>query len=384
MFGDDVLAPPNPGWIGSWLARMLDEAKDIAVVLIDADGRIAAWLNGAERLFGFSREETIGQPVGLLFTPEDRATGMHEHELATAAAVGYSQDDRWHVRKDGSMLWGSGTVVAIRNRQGRLLGFGKIVRDRTDLRTQTETLKNRLNAQVEARHRDELVMATLAHELRNPLGSLAMATRVLAIAGADSEPMRQPLKIIERQLLMLRRLVDDLMDVSQLRTGKLRLALERACLQHELRWALSVVDGDASAKGVELGNVLPEIDIHIELDRDRFHQIAVNLLTNAIKFTPAGGRVWTDNGHAVVRIEDSGCGIAPDLQPRLFTLFTQGGNVPEGRRGGLGIGLALVKELVSLHSGTIAVRSEGVGKGSEFMLRFPLVQRGAATVSDGI
>jgi two-component system CheB/CheR fusion protein len=297
--------------------------------------------------------------------------------------VGQAQDDRWHQRKDGSTFWGSGATFPIQDGSGRLLGFGKIVRDRTDLRTQFDTVKHRLRLEIEARRRQDLALATLAHELRNPLAPLRTATQVLQRLVPGDEAFQQPLKIIERQTAALQRLLDDLMDRVQLKTGKLRLAVQRSSLPQELELAMAAVQARAKAKGLEIKPVLPRFDIRLEIDRDRFQQIIVNLLDNAIKFMPLGGTVWVkadlSNGQAVVRIEDTGCGIAPEAQPWIFQLFTQGPHTPAGRTGGLGLGLALVKDLVELHSGTVSVRSEGLGKGSEFTVRLPLVQdRGAS------
>jgi two-component system CheB/CheR fusion protein len=386
MAPEDVTPPAGAGWIGDWLERVLNHTSDYAVMLVDAEGRIRAWLHGAERVFGFARDEALGRHVDFIFTPEDRQAGVAAHELATAREVGRAQDDRWHVRKDGSLFWGSGATIAVRETGGRLMGFGKLVRDRTDLRTQVETLKNRLRAEADARQRQELMLATLAHELRNPLAPLRTAASILHRLGPDDERLKAPLQIIDRQVAALQRLVDDMMDAAQLKAGKLRLAVQRVCLQQELLIALSSVEAQARSKGVELRPVLPAFEILIDIDRDRFQQIVVNLLNNAIKFTPPGGIVWlkanADSGHAMVRVEDTGRGIAPELQPQIFQLFTQGPGAPQGRAGGLGLGLALVKELVALHNGTVAVRSEGLDKGSEFTLRLPLVQAHSGNLPD--
>lgn len=378
MADDEKTAPADEDRIEQRLMRLLDQTRDYAVILTGRDGTITAWLKGAEHLFGHSRSEAVGRHFGLIFSLEDRRTGVPEHELATAAVVGRAQDDRWHQRKDGSMLWGSGATLPVRDAAGRLLGFGKIVRDRTDLHTQAETLKHRLRQETLARRRQDLALATLAHELRNPLAPLRTAMQVLQRLAPGDEQFLRPLKIIERQTAALQRLLDDTMASVQLKTGKLRLAMQRASLQQELEVAMAALQAAAKAKELDIKPVLPDFDIRFEIDRDRFQQIVVNLLDNAIKFTPPGGTIWVkadvSNGQAVVRIEDTGCGIAPEAQPRIFRLFTQGPHAPAGRTGGLGLGLALVKSLVELHSGTVSVRSEGLGKGSEFTVRLPLVQ----------
>lgn len=386
MADDERTVPPGEDRIDQWLKLLLDQAKDYAVILTGTDGTVTAWLKGAEHLFGYTSSEAVGQHIELIFCLEDRRTGVPGHELGTAAIVGRAQDDRWHLRKDGSMFWGSGATLPVQGADGRLLGFGKIVRDRTDTRTQFETVKHRLRQEIEARRRQDLALATLAHELRNPLAPLRTATQVLQRLAPYDEEFLQPLRIIERQTAALQRLLDDMMDRVQLKTGKLRLAVQPSSMQQELGVAMAAVQAGAKAKRIEIKPVLPNFDIRLEVDRDRFQQIIVNLLHNAIKFTPPGGTVWVkadlSNGQAVVRIEDTGCGIAPEAQPWIFQLFTQGPHTPAGRTGGLGLGLALVKDLVELHNGTVSVRSEGLGKGSEFTVRLPLVQDRSTALHD--
>ncbi|HJV70562.1 PAS domain-containing sensor histidine kinase [Ideonella sp.] len=380
----DATQPAGASWVGEWLELLLNHASDYAAVLTDPQGMILAWLNGAENVFGYTRAEVLGRHIDIIFSPEDRRSGVAAHELATAREVGRAQDDRWHARKDGSLFWGSGEAIAVREPGGTLLGFGKLVRDRTDLRTQVEALKNRLQAETDLRRGQDLMLATLAHELRNPLAPLRTAVSLLH--GLGDARFATALQIVDRQVAALQRLVDDMMDAAQLKAGKLRLAIQRVSLQHELATALSSVEAQARSKGVDLRPVLPAFEISIDVDRDRFQQVVVNLLINAIKFTSSGGTVWlkasVDSGHAVVRIEDTGSGIAPELQPKIFQLFTQGPAAPPGRGGGLGLGLTLVKDLMTLHNGTVAVRSEGIGKGSEFTLRLPLVQKTSASLPD--
>jgi two-component system CheB/CheR fusion protein len=365
-------------WIGTWLRLMLDRPDDYAVLLTDPQGVIVAWLRGAEHILGHTREEAIGQPLEIIFTPEDRHSRIAQHELNIAEAVGKAQDDRWHMRKDGSRFWGSGMTASIRSPDGKLLGFAKIVRDRTDLRTQVETLKNRLQAELAAKGLQVSNLGLLAHELRNPLQPLGTATQLIRRLVSDRDDLKVPLQVIDRQVGTLQRLLDDLLDMVRAGTGKLRLEFTSACLQDELDATIASVEGVARAKGIQLQALLPEIPVRIDIDRDRFQQVVVNLLNNAIKYTPPGGSIWlkatVDTGHAVLRVQDTGIGIPPELQPRIFELFTQGLNASSKREGGLGIGLAVVKDIVALHSGTVAVRSEGIGKGSEFVIRLPLHQ----------
>jgi two-component system CheB/CheR fusion protein len=266
-------------------------------------------------------------------------------------------------------------LVELENGRGETAGFAKIMRDRTDLRMQIETLKNRLAATIEQQERKTVMLGTLAHELRNPLAPLTNAAQLIRLAGCDDTRLAYPLQIIERQISFFQRLIDDLLDVTRVSAGKLRLELKRFVLQDALNDALDTARPDAAARRQTLQGVLPQAPIEVEADRDRVVQIVVNLLGNAVRYTPSEGCVWlkatVEAAHAVLRVEDTGQGIPLELQPRIFDLFTQG-TPSAGRAGGLGIGLALVKELVAAHGGTVAVRSEGVGRGSEFTVRLPL------------
>ena len=357
------------------VAEVFANVTDFAVILLDPALRIAGWNAGAENLFGHSPDAAAGHPTDLIFTPEDRQQRTPQHEAATARASGRAHDDRWHVRMDGSRFWASGILVALYTPDGAPAGFAKIMRDRTDLRMQIDTAKNRLAAAVEEQERNGVMLGTLAHELRSPLAPLSNAAKMIRVIGADDARLAYPLQIIERQITFLQRLIDDLVDIGRVGAGKLRLELDRFVLQDALNDALDAARPDAAARRQSLQGVLPQLPVEIEGDRDRLVQIIVNLLNNAVRYTPPGGSIWlkstVETGNAVMRVEDTGEGIALEMQPRIFDLFTQGRTVA-GRAGGLGIGLALVKELVAAHGGTVTVRSEGVGRGSEFTVRLPL------------
>jgi two-component system CheB/CheR fusion protein len=366
---------------GSWLDSVVDHTRDFTIVLMDPEGRITTWPDSARSVFGYEAAEVLGQQLAMLFSEEDQRADVATHELAIAQNAGSAHDDRWHVRKDGSRFWVSGEAVALRGGDGALLGFAKLVRDRTDLRTQIDTLKNRLRSSHEEHSHQEAMMATLAHELRGPLVPIANAVAIIRRTAGDTEPRyAYPLKVIERQLSFMRQLVDDLLDAERVRQGKLRLSFKRVVLKDALKDAIALVRPGARERGLRLAEIVPDGGLGIEVDPDRFQQIMLNLLGNAVKFTEPGGQVWVkvtvETGHVAIRVEDTGRGISPELQPRLFDLFTQGTVDATRRDAGLGIGLALVKSLVDLHNGTIAVRSEGPDKGSEFTVRFPLRQPG--------
>jgi PAS domain S-box-containing protein len=376
--------PSRTPTIEELLRLLLEQGKDHAIILMDAQERIVGWLGGAEEIFGYAAEEMIGRSASHIFTPEDRERGLADHEFAVARKDGRAEDDRWQLRKDGTRIWANGVLIALRDASGAVAGFGKILRDRTDVRGQIETLENRAAALLQADERKNLFLATLAHELRNPLAPLANAVYLLRQVRPGDPDLAYPVKLIERQVEFLRRLVDDLLDVTRIGRGKLQLQLGPVHLQEALRRAAEACRPASEERRHRLELLLPGVPITLEGDADRLHQVFVNLLNNAIKYTPEGGRVWlkmtVEGAEAVVRVEDTGVGIAPEMLPRIFEMFTQEASSASWSGGGLGIGLALVRDLVALHGGVVQVRSEGKGKGSEFTVRLPLKQPAAASV----
>jgi PAS domain S-box-containing protein len=365
--------PPKPDEL---LRLLLEQGKDHALLLLDPGGRVVGWLAGAEHILGYRAEEMVGQPAARLFTPEDVGRGLAEHELEVARKVGRAEDDRWQVRKDGTRIWASGVLLALRDAAGEVVGFGKVLRDRTDLRAQIQALENRAEALARADRRKDLFLGTLAHELRNPLAPLVNALQLIRLAGPTSEALAYPVQIIERQVEVIRRLVDDLMDTTRVGAGKVELKMGPVRLQEVLGRAAEACRPRAEERRQDFRVLLPPAPIALEADAGRLHQVVVNLLTNAVKYTPEGGGIWlkatVEGDEAVVRVEDSGVGISPEMLPRIFELFTQEESSRPRSEGGLGLGLPLVKELVALHGGSVQVRSEGKGRGSEFTVRLPL------------
>ncbi|WP_119157138.1 PAS domain-containing sensor histidine kinase [Caldimonas tepidiphila] len=360
------------------LELWLRQTQDHALILMDLDGRVRHWLGAAERIFGYTATEMIGQGGDILFTEEDRQRGLPVLELQEALHSPRADDDRWHVRRDGTRIWVSGSAVALRDAHGQAIGFAKVVRDHTDKRTYVETLENRLRELANAKAYKEVAVTTLAHELRNPLAPLFNAVQLIRLTPACTEAIAHPLKIIERQLDALRRLVDDLADAGRAATGKLRLHPERIDLGVLLDDLASGLRPQFEARGLALHLLVPPAPILVELDRGRFQQAVTNLLTNALRYTPSGGQVWlkatVEASQVVVRVLDTGVGLAPETLPHIFELFTRAPSAESLEPDGMGIGLALVKQIAELHGGSVEVRSEGPGKGSEFSLRLPLEQ----------
>ena len=359
------------------LLRLLaEQTTEYALMLLDQDGRCVWWGPGAEEVFSLSSDAVLGQPVHILFSPLDVERGIPEHELLTARVHGVAQDDRWMMRGDGSLFWASGVMIALRDPDGDVVGFGKILRNRTDVREHIETLQNRLAASETESQRKDLFLSTLSHELRNPLAPLANAVELIRATAPPNAELEYPLQIIDRQIVNLRRLVDDLLDLTRIGAGKIDLKKEPTDIQRVLQRAIDSASILIRERRHRVELLLPPVPIVVEADPDRLEQVFVNLINNAAKYTPPDGQIWIKGNieadEAVVRVEDNGIGISTDMLPAIFDLFTQVESSRAQAMGGLGIGLSVVKNLVTLHGGSVQVRSDGEGKGSEFTVRLPL------------
>ncbi len=355
------------------VGALLEQTPDFAVIVTTPDGTITGWHGASERLLGHGAAEAIGQPLSIVFTPQDRAMGLDRHEISVACRLGRSEDDRWHTRRDGSLFWASGVLTAVREADGAVVALCKILRDKTDTVAQIQRLQNQLVARDGELAAEDRFLRSTAHELRNPLMPIASALTLLQRSDAD-HLRPQALKILESQLAVLARLVDD-MNAPRRTEDEITLARVPLSLNLALQ---TVVDGlapTAAQRNQQLTLVVPPADIRVFADPARLQQMLLNLLNNAVKYTPAGGEIWVsasvELGMAVVRVEDTGIGIAAEMLPKIFELFTR-----EDRTSpiaGDGVGLAIVERLASLHGGGVEVRSPGRDKGSAFGLRLPVV-----------
>jgi two-component system CheB/CheR fusion protein len=351
----------------------LQQATEHALILLDLDGTVLAWRMGAERTFGFGEDEMVGRQLDGLFTPEDIERGIPALERETALKHGVGENDRWMVRKDGVRIFVTGVMTRLTDPGGAAVGYAKILRDRTDLRGQVDNLRNH-GAALEAEiRRKDVLLGTLAHELRTPLGVLANAAQLIEIAAPEEPRLGDATRLVRRQVRYLESLVEDLLELGRLKAAKVSLERRRV----DIRAVVEAAVETASASLRERRQAAEIIVPPIELDGDpvRLRQVFVNLVSNASKFSPERTRIWikgtTEGEEAVVRVLDEGHGIPPELLPRVFDLFTQGEPSSQGRPG-MGLGLTLVKEYVELHGGRVQVRSDGPGRGSEFIVRLPL------------
>ena len=353
---------------------VLAQMREFAIALLDPQGHIL-WVNAsAEELFGHRLEQLDGRKGDLLFIPEDVERGVFQHEMATAATQGSMENDRWMLRSDGSRFWANGAMYPLRGSSDELMGFCKMLRDRTDLKQQLSTLRNEIHAQVEHGKKKEGVLAMAAHELRNPLFATTVALDTIR-RSAPNVP-QQPFDVIERQLQTMRRLLDDITDAATASTGKLKLQRERIDLRDVIMRAVETMRPAIQSRRHVVNDVLLPVPIPVVGDAERLQQVVRNVIDNAVKYTAPGGVIGieatVEGSEAVLKIEDNGIGVASDMQSEIFELFTRAEHASNMDDKGLGIGLSLVKNLVVQHGGTVQVRSNGPGKGSEFTIRLPL------------
>jgi PAS domain S-box-containing protein len=356
---------------------LVENVRDHAIFLLDADGLIASWTPEAGRMLGYVAEEIIGQHLRVLFTADDQRRGIPEQELAAAAAAGRAEGEGWRVRKDGSRLWGDETVAPIHDESGQLRGFAKITRDLT-ARQRAALEREQLYAEAQEANRlkDEF-LGTVSHELRTPLNAILGWAHLLDEKGVDLDEARQrrAIRTIARNAEIQVQLVDDLLDVSRIISGKMRLQIQTASLVEVLNAAVDAVRPAATAKGVELRLNVGPASATITADPDRLQQVVWNLLSNAIKFTSPGGfvelRAQQSDRATEIAVSDSGIGMTPDVLPFVFERFRQADSSTSRRHGGVGLGLAIVRHLVELHGGSVEAASAGQGRGATFTVRLP-------------
>jgi PAS domain S-box-containing protein len=471
--------------------KAIEDIRDYAIFTMDPDGLITNWNAGAQQILGFTEEEIVGKDVARFFTPEDRMKEMHRKELATAAAQGHAEDERWHVRSDGSHFWASGVVTSVHDESGKLIGFSKVMRDMTERNKLTQerdrffalsmdmlcivhldgrfqrvnpafqkmlgfseeelltmslfelvhpedrpktmreyenlsagrptsNMENRLRVKgdsyrwvawsyfpvpedglafgvgrdtTEQRRIDEILrlraqeledanrvkdefLATMSHELRTPLTSILGWSRLLDSHQLGEKDKERAVHIIQRNAEAQSKLIEDLLDVSRIITGKLRIEVQPVSFASIADGVVNSLRPAIDAKELKLKTSIDPAAGPILGDPARLEQIVTNLLSNAIKFTPGGGSIEVslkrNASHVRLRVADTGVGIAAEHLPHIFERFRQVDSSNVRAHGGLGLGLAIVDYLVRQQEGTVSSESEGVGKGATFTVEFPL------------
>lgn len=376
--------------------QLVAGVKDYAIFLLDANGIVATWNEGAERLKGYTPDEIIGQHFSKFYPPEDIAAGKTEYELEEASLTGRFEDEGWRLRKDGTRFWANVIITAIRDSKGRVTGFSKVTRDLTERRRAEERLR-RANEDLEKRvakrteeltkakndleraiaSRDEF-LSIASHELKTPITSLKLQTQLLR-ARVDAktgnapslEKLETTLDMIARQSDRLAGLIEYMLDVSRVQIGKFTFSFESGNLSELVKSVLSQWSEPLRSSGCSLSMQIDE-GVVGEFDSYRLEQVMANLLLNAIKYAPGKPVLVTlkrQDQMAVLTVKDQGAGIEADKQDIIFERYERGGKPSGGS--GLGLGLFVARTIVDGHHGTISVQSR-VGEGAAFIVRLPL------------
>lgn len=359
--------------------RLLLETLPAGAYTCDREGLITYFNRHAVHLWG--RAPKLNDPAdrfcgSFKLLSAEGAPIAHDHcwmALALRTETPYNGHEIVVERPDGRRIAVLAHANPIRDESGRMVGAMNILVDISD-RKRAEDENARLYSELRVNHqRKDEFLATLAHELRNPLAPIKNAVQILRMQPSLEPTQRWATEVIDRQVGHLTRLVDDLLDLSRITTGKLELLVERIDLAQVLRVAVETSAPLIEAGGQELAVALPAQPILVEGDLTRLAQVVANLLNNSAKYTERGGEIWLEarreGNDALVTVRDTGIGISAEIMPRIFEMFGQGDQMLDRSQGGLGIGLTLVSRLLELHGGSISARSDGHGKGSEFVVR---------------
>jgi PAS domain S-box-containing protein len=365
------------------LASIVNSSED-AIVGKALDGTITSWNEGAERLYGYSAAEAVGRNLSMLVPPSqpDELPQIAERINRGERVEPY---ETARVTKGGRTIHVSLSVSPIRDSDGRVVGASAIARDVTERRRAEEERHRLLESErasresaEEASRLKDVFLATVSHELRTPLTAIHGWALLLASGQLDAAGAARAVEVIERNARAQKQIINDLLDVSRIISGKMRLDVRRVELGAVVSAAVESVRLAAQAKEIELQISPAAPAAEVSGDPERLQQVFWNLLANAVKFTPAGGRVSVclsrADGHAEVAVSDTGAGISPDFRPYVFDRFRQGDSSTTRDHGGLGLGLSIVRHLVELHGGTVKAESEGEGRGSTFTVELPLLR----------
>ncbi|MCW1913049.1 PAS domain S-box protein [Luteolibacter sp. GHJ8] len=349
------------------LRLLIESVADYAIFMLDPSGTVVSWNTGARKIKGYEAEEILGQHFSRFYPDDAVASGIPRGLLQRALKEGSAEDEGWRIKKSGERFWASVLITPVTDEVGEHRGFVKITRDLTERRKSLEL--------IQASERKDTFLAMLAHELRNPLAPMAPGVEMILKSPHDTGRVIQIASMLRRQVGLMSRLIEDLVDLSRITTGKIHLRRDRLALPEVLETAIESTRPLLESKGHRLILRLPPTLVEIDGDLHRLVQAVVNLLTNAAKYTPPNGQVElaaeaTGDRLLELVVRDNGSGIPGHRLESIFDLFDQGGLASTD---GLGIGLTLVRTIVELHGGSVVARSAGENQGSEFRIRLPIV-----------
>jgi PAS domain S-box-containing protein len=358
---------------------LVDSVRDYAIFMLDPQGYVASWNQGAQRIKGYSPDEIIGRHFSVFYPHEAIERGLPQHELKVAARDGRFEDEGYRVRKDGTQFWGNVIITAVREADGSLIGFGKVTRDLTERRNAEQRAiadARRLAESETSNAAKSEFLTAMSHELRTPLNAIGGYTELLTLGlgGPITSEQIDYLERIRRSQQHLMGIITDLLNFSRVETGHLTYDITQISLGDVIESVAGLVEPQAKAKGVLLEAKRPELECLALGDRSKVDQILLNLLSNALKFTEAQGSVKVEcrasDRTASIAVIDSGAGIPVDKQEAIFEPFVQLGRSLSSAHEGMGLGLAISRDLARAMNGDLTVTSRP-GVGSTFTLSLP-------------
>ena len=362
---------------------LVDSVEEYAIYMLDPNGNVVTWNPGAQKIKGYTAQEIVGKNFACFYTAEDVAGGKPQRNLREAARRGHIRDQGLRIRKDGSTFEAEVIITVLRDARGNIRGYSKVTRDITDQIRSREFEAEKIAAQKASKAKDDF-LAALSHELRTPLTpALAAATYLEDNAEKLPQEFVEDVQLIKRNVKLQARLIDDLLDLTRITRGKLRLDVETCDVHTVIRNAIETASSAIAAKKLKVSTKFNAKRHHILADCIRLQQVFWNLINNAAKFTSPGGeiaiRTFNDNcSRFHFEITDNGIGIEPDRLATLFIPFEQADASVTRQFGGLGLGLAISKHLVGLHNGTIEAESRGRSFGATFKVTLDAVPEGVA------
>lgn len=358
---------------------LVDSVRDYAIFALDTGGHVVSWNAGAQRFKGYLPHEIIGKHFSVFYPPDEIARGKPAWELEVAARDGRVEDEGWRIRKDGTRFWANVVITALHDSSGTLIGFGKVTRDLTERREAHERAIDaaRRLAEVEAANRAKSqFLASMSHELRTPLNAIGGYAELIemGLGGLVTPQQREYLSRIRTSQQHLLRIINDLLNYSRIEAGRLVYEKEPVEVTQVLDNVLGMVAPQAASRGIALERGDCADHVVAVGDRVKMEQIVLNLLSNALKFTPRGGQVISSCGNAgdkvFITVRDNGPGIPSDAIDQIFEPFVQLGRSLSSGHEGAGLGLAISRDLARAMQGDITVESVP-GEGAAFTLTMP-------------
>jgi PAS domain S-box-containing protein len=347
---------------------LVDGVTEYAIMMLDSEGFVTSWNVGAERIKGYKSHEILGKHVSHFYPSEAVLSNKPWEDLRIARDQGRVTDEGWRLRKDGTLFWANTVITSLRDQDGRPHGFAKVTQDMTQRR--------HAEALADTTQRMHEFIAMLAHELRNPLAPIRNAVTLMGRKGLGDPTLESMRQTIDRQSVLLTRLLDELLDVNRIARGQFSIEREPVDVADVLARAIETSRSLIDSRRHRLEVVVPDQPVRVMGDALRLTQTFVNLLNNAAKYTPEGGSIRLSaavrGAEIEVRVADNGAGIERDMLEKVFDLFVQADPTAQNSLGGLGVGLALVRRVVELHGGNVLALSEGKACGAEFLVRLPL------------